>query len=266
MKRLAILCLALSSLAFSSCGTTGGQLIQIGFRAGGVSRPAGPFTFTTAQGWKVTLETARVALGPFYFNNSPPLTDNFRSGVVIIQATEQVIVNPLDPTLRDVAGGADGETGASLVCEVELFQPDQTQTAADRALLGTGIGYVAGTATDRTGATTVPFAGNIAISSNLVTQETPLVALQRVNGATAPLNFTAQTQAVELRVDPRPWFDSLDFSALLGGTPVGGRYTWDAGNCSSGGANFDAARCTFQNSLLAGVQSRSGVYQFALTP
>jgi hypothetical protein len=266
------LCLALSSLAHSSCGTTGGQLIQIAFRAGGVSlvsRPAaGPLTFTTAQGWTVTLQTARVALGPFYFNISPPPTAAFRGGVVIIEATEQVIVNALDPALKDVAGGADGETGASLVCEIDLFPPDATQSAADRQLLGSSIGYVAGTATKvtMTGTTTVPFAGNIAINTSLVTPEAPLVALERVNGATAPLNFSGQTQAVEIRVDPRAWFDSADFSALLGGTPVNGNYTWDTGNCALGSASFDGARCTFQNSLVSGVQGRSGVYQFALTP
>jgi hypothetical protein len=265
MKKLALFCLGLSSLAHSSCGTTGGQLIQIAFRAGGMSRPAaGPLTFTTAQGWTVTLQTARVALGPFYFNISPPPTAAFRGGVVIIEATEQVIVNPLDPALKVVPGGADGETGASLVCEIDLFPPDATQTAADRNLLGNSIGYVAGTATK--GATTVPFAGNIAINTSLVTPETPLVALERVNGATAALNFNGQTQAVEMRVDPRAWFDSADFSALLGGTPVNGSYTWDAGNCALGSASFDGARCTFQNSLVSGVQGRSGVYQFALTP
>src|ERR1700694_6175646 len=106
MKRIALLCLALLS-----CGTTGGKLIQIAFRAGGVSRAAaGPLTFTNPQGWTVTLQTARVALGPFYFNISPPSTSTFRSGVVIIEATEQVVVDPLDPALKDVAGGADGGT------------------------------------------------------------------------------------------------------------------------------------------------------------
>jgi hypothetical protein len=261
MKRLALLCFTLTS-----CGTTGGRLIQIEFRAGGVSRPAaGPLTFSTPQGWAVTLQTARIALGPFYFNLSPPPTSTFRGGVVIMEATAQVIVDPLDPTLKEVAGGADGETGDSLVCEIDLFPPDPTASVGDRQLLGNnGIGYVAGTATK--GATTVPFAGNIVINANLVTPQTPLVALQRVNGAAAVLSFTAQTQAVEVRVDPRGWFDSLDFTALLAGTPVGGNYTWNAANCDQGSASFDGARCAFQNSLVAGVQQRSGVYQFTVRP
>jgi hypothetical protein len=278
MKKLPLLCLAF--LALSSCGTTGGKLIGIGFRAGGVSRATGgPLTFTTNPGgWTVTLQTARIALGPFYFNISPPPTDAFRGGVVIIEATKQVILDALDPAPKDVAGGADGETGDSVVCEIGLLPPDGYASVSDRQLLGNGIpgcttfpeqgncpfGYVTGTATK--GTTTVPFAGPIAISPNLVNQLNPLVALQRVNGATAPLSFTAQTQAVEMRVDPTHWFDSVNFSALLSGTQVAGNYTWSAGNCVQGSADFDSARCAFQNSLVDGVQNRNDVYAFAVKP
>jgi hypothetical protein len=273
MKKLSLASLALLAfLVFSSCGNTGGKLIPLGFRAGGLSRAAaGPLTFTTpirqggGGGWTVTLQTARIALGPFYFNIIPPPTDSFRGGVVIIEATRQVILDVLDPALTDVAGGAEGETGDSAVCEIGLLPPDRYASANDRQLLSNGIasctdfpepgtcpfGYVAGTATK--GTTTVPFAGPIAVSPNMVTQLTPLVALQRVNGATAPLRFTEQTQAVELRVDPSPWFDSVDFSALLGGTQAGGNYTWAPGS-------------SFQSALVGGVQQRDKVYSFAVKP
>jgi hypothetical protein len=267
MKKLSLMPLALLAfLVFSSCGTTGGKLIRFPFRAGGMSRPTGgPLTFTTSAGWTVTLQTGRIALGPFYFNTSPPPTDAFRGGLVVIEVTKQVILDVLDPALKDVAGGADGETEHSLVCEIGLLPPDGFASASDRQLLSNGIpgctafpapgtcpfGYVAGTATK--GATTVPFAGPIAIPPNLVNQLNPLVALQRVNGATAPLSFTEQTQAVEMRVDPRPWFDSVDFSALVGGTQVAGNFTWDTGS-------------SFQSALLGGVQQKNGVYAFAVKP
>ena len=89
------------ALLLLSCGSTGGALVTLPFRAGGV---AGPPTFTTASGWTVTLSTAKIALGPFYFNAFPPSTQTFRSGVVIIEATEQVVVDALDPSLHDVPG------------------------------------------------------------------------------------------------------------------------------------------------------------------
>jgi hypothetical protein len=251
--------LLLLGLCAASCGSTGGKLITIGFRAGGVSRAAsGPLTFSITDPttkkviWTVTLQTARVGLGPFYFNAESPPTAAFRGGTVIIQATEQVIVDPLDPALKSVPGGADGETGPSLVCEIDLFPPPQSVV----------IGYVSGVATN--GTTSVPFAGPIAINPNLVTPEQPLVAWERVNGAAAVLSFTADTQEVDLRVDPSHWFDSADFSALLGSAPVAGVYGWDPSNCNAN--SLDSARCTFQNAVLSGVRATIGVYQFSVVP
>jgi hypothetical protein len=243
----------LLGLCAASCGSTGGKLITIGFRAGGVLRAAsGPLTFSTTTGWTVTLQTARIGLGPFYFNVEPPPTAAFRGGTVIIEATEQVIVDPLSPVLKNVVGGADGETGDSLVVEIDLFPPPSS----------TVIGSVAGTATK--GSTTVPFAGPIAINPNLVTPQKPLVALERVNGASAALSFTADTQEVDLRVDPSHWFDSADFSALLASAPVAGVYGWDPSNCDPN--SLDSARCTFQNALLSEVQALTGVYHFSVVP
>jgi hypothetical protein len=94
-----------------------------------------------------------------------------------------------------------------------------------------------------------------------------LLQLNGVNGATVNLSFTAQTQAVELRVDPSGWFNdpNVNFSALVGVTPIQGHY-WDTSNCAQGGNDFDGARCTFQNSLYKGAAQVEGVYQFTVTP
>jgi hypothetical protein len=272
---------AASALLAASCGQTGGKLIQIGFRAGGVQRSgSGAFTFQAcvgpgldacpAKGWTVTLQTARIALGPFYFNTDYPPTQTYRGGTVIIEATEQTIVDVLDPTLQTVPGGARGETGTSRVAEIGLLAPDSQSSISDQQLFSTGgqpetgFGYVAGTATN--GTMTVPFAGRIAVNPSRVTQRQPLVYQQRVNGADANLIFAADTTAVSLRVDPSHWFDQCKFAPLLGGTPVNGSYTWEISNCVQGNANFDSGRCAFQNALYDGVQLRSGVFQFALTP
>jgi len=232
-----------------SCGSTGGALVTLPFSTGG--QAAGPLTFTTPTGWTVTLQTATIALGPFYFNNVPPSTQTFRNGLVIIQVTRQVVVDALDAALHDVPSGADGETGVSVAVEIDLFPPDDTQPSSFRAQLGGNVGLVAGTATK--GSTTLAFSGPITIDTNLVTPTTPLVALQRVRGAAVNLDFTALPQALVLRVDPIHWFDLVDFSILLQGTPSGGVYTWDV-------------HSTFLNSLVQGVKSESGVYQFELVP
>jgi hypothetical protein len=267
--------LGISGLSASTCGSTGGKLIAIAFRAGGLSRPAaGPLTFCNdprgapCQGWTVTLQSARIALGPFYFNIDPPPGESTRGGVVIIQATEQVVVDPLDPVLKDVPGGADGQTDMSHYCEIDLLplQPSSPASAADRQLLGSAAtAYVAGTATK--GSTSVPFAGLVVINTSVATPQQPLIALQRVSGALANLTFASETQTLELRVDPTHWFDAVDFADLLGSAPVNGSYTWSPDNCSQSSASFDAARCRFQFHLLTdGIKLSVGVYQFSLSP
>jgi len=266
--------LAVVGLCASTCGSTGGALIKIGLRAGGLSRPAaGPLTFCNAQdapctGWTVTLQTARIVLGPLYFNVDPPPGESTRGGLVIMQATEQFVVDPLDPALKDVPGGADGQTDTSHYCEIDLLplQATSTASAANRQLLGNAAtAYVAGSASK--GSTTAPFAGLVVINTSVATPQQPLIALQRVSGALANLTFTEAMQTVELRVDPTHWFDAVDFADLLGSTPVSGTYTWSPDNCAQNSASFDAARCRFQFHLLTdGIKLSVGVYQFSLTP
>jgi len=245
--------------AIASCsGTTGGALVTLPFKSGGAQVSS---TFTTATGWTVTLQTALIALGPFYFTISPPSQALATSGVVIIQATEQVVVDALNPNLQNVPGGADGETGTSIAAVIGLNPPDSTQSPSLQALLGTNVGLVAGTATK--GGTTVQFSGPIAINPNLASAAVPLAYLEQVSGALADLTFLASPQVLELRVDPTSWFDAVDFSLLLRGSPSNGVYTWDVSDCS--GQSFaQTAQCEFLDTLLQGVQSETGVYLFQL--
>jgi hypothetical protein len=240
MTRAAAFALVLSA---ACSNTTGGDLITLPFVAGGVARDATqPFTFTTPVGWTVTLNDALIALGPFYFNVNAPRTGTFRSGVVIVEATEQVVVNALDPTLAAVAGGADGETGTAVAVEIGLLPPDPTNGSAADAL-GAGFGFVDGTAT--MGATTVAFTGQIAVNQSLVTATEPLADLERIKGAAVDIEFPAAPRTLVLRVDPTHWFDQSQFDEIPSGT-----WTVDS---------------TFAAQLLQGVESEAGVYAFSLS-
>jgi hypothetical protein len=245
-------CLVLAAAVLVGCAnTTGGDLINIPFEAGGVQRDATqPFTFTTPTGWNVTLDQALIAVGPFYFNVDPPSTDEFRSGIVIIQATEQTIVDALDPTLHVVTGGANGETGSAVAVEIGLLAPDandQASDPSDSATLGTAFGFASGVAT--MGSATVGFQGEITVDQSLVTATEPLAALQRIQGAAVDLTFAAAPQALVLQVDPTHWFDQSDFSEVTGGT-------WSI--------DTTGPAATFATQLLEGVKAESGVYQFSL--
>jgi len=239
------LALVAAPLALFACGgTTGGDVITLPFSVGGVQ---GPLTFQNPQGWTVELETAQIWLGPFYFNAFPPVTDQFRSGVVIVEATEQVSVNALDPSLQQIPGGADGETGQAVAVEIDLFPPGETpENSSGCPLLAQQIGTVAGTATK--GATTIPFNGPIVIPDTASVQ-VPCLELLAIQGASVDLTFTSGTQTLVLTVDPTHWFDLVDFSQLLQAQPISGVYTW-------------GAQSEFMSQLIQGVKSESGVYSF----
>jgi hypothetical protein len=252
---LGILTLTLLLTLLTCCsGTTGGALLHLPFRAGGIARDASqPFTFTTASGWTVTLDRAEQAVGPLYFNLSAPPTDQFRGGQVIVQVTQQQVIDLLDPTLHDVAAGADGETGHAVSVEIGLRPPDATQSDDARTLLGQGFAYVSGTAR-KAGAADVAFAGPLVIVAVLPTSTTnpPLDQLQRVKGAAVDLTFSAAPQRLELRVDPSHWFDAVDFAPLLTApTTDGTHHTWKPNS-------------VFQTQVLAGVRGEIGVYDFQL--
>jgi len=230
--------LALLALGAVECGgTTGGHLIQMPLLAGGIARDASqPFTFVTGQGWNVTLTQAEVVLGPLYFNIDAPSTASFRSGVVIVQATQQFIVDLLDPTLQNVPGGADGETGTAVSVEIGFYTTvnqynDMALVGADGGAQKTlpaplagdgqqGTAYLAGEATKQ--GAVVHFAGRVQITGALVTQGTPIDFLATLTGACAGitppacgLEFTTTSGPLQLRVNPADWFNQADFCNVV---------------------------------------------------
>ena len=226
MKRVACALVLLALDAIGCGGTTGGHLLQVPFEAGGIARDASqPFTFVTEQGWTVTLTQADVVLGPLYFNVIASQTIGFRSGVVIMQVTQQFIVNMLDPTLVAVPNGADGETGTAVSVEVGFFTAvngynDTIPLPAPLAEDGQkGTAFLAGQASK--GGVIVPFAGRVQITNALVTGLDPIDYLARVGGALCNLTFTPTSGPLELRVNPSRWFDQANFCDLVVSPPAG---------------------------------------------
>lgn len=128
---------------------------------------------------------------------------------MLIQATEQVELNTLDPTLHDVPGGADGETGHAVAAQVGLYPPNSFVGTSGYQTGGT-VGSVSGVAISGDGLTRISFSGPITIDNSL-TSASDLPSLQQVNGAAVDLAFSQLAKVLELRVDPRLWLDSVDF-------------------------------------------------------
>jgi hypothetical protein len=259
MRSRFCLLLLLALGAFECGGTTGGNLIQMPLEAGGIARDASqPFTFVTQQGWTVTLTAAEVVLGPLYFNIDASEQNVFRNGVVIVQATNQFIVDMLDPTLQNVPGGANGETGIAVSVEIGFYTTvnDYNESALVGADGGSitlpapladdgqqGTAYLAGKASKQ--GAVVDFAGRVQITGALVSQGSPIDWLARVAGACAnlgdphcELKFTTTSGPVELRVDPTLWFDQANFCNLVLPPPV--RVAGDGGVGDAGGRDAGA--------------------------
>ena len=254
LARRDLLKLSAAGLLAGCGGSTGGALVTPSFAVGGLERDpgAGPLGFASGRGWQITLEAAAMTLGPIYFNIGAPNGEAFRGPLVIVQVTHQVVVDLLDPVLHPVPGGADGQSGRAVVAEIGLLPPDASSSDADRARFGQAFGLIAGRASKA--GVEIPFAGVLAIDRSLATPQTPLAALQRVRSAAVDLEFTAAPQQLTMRVDPRLWFESVEFDQLLAGAPdADGRYGWPL-------------RGSFMTLLLQGVKAEEAVYRFALAP
>jgi hypothetical protein len=283
--------LACFALAAASCGgSTGGNLIKMSLEAGGVTRDASTsLTFVTGQGWTVELTAAQVVLGPLYFNIDSPQPSVYRSGVVIVQATEQFVVDALSPTLVTVPGGADGESGHAVSAEIGFYT--QAESYNDTITLPSplaaggqqGTAYLAGEATKD--GVVIDFAGRVQITNALVSGLEPIDQLSRVAGAVCDLDFTTTSAPLQLRVNPSHWFDQANFCSLIPAaasvvTSDGGSDGGDAGAEASSSSAAPAVACApivgkvydwtdtnpFNAQVLGGLAASVGVYHFELGP
>jgi hypothetical protein len=239
MKRRSFALALALALAVGGCADTiGAQRVTFAVEAAGVERDAAqPLTFTTDQGWSVTLTEARVALGPLYLNTLAPLEADRRSplrrsledfllpsahadgeshlgaGRVVGEVTTQVEVDALNPAFAAIPGGGDGVAEPSLTAEAWLYNRD--------GALGGAAVRVAGTA--HRDDQDVTFEGALVIDQALVAAGGSLDQARKVRGIPARLTL-AQGGVLRVRVDPRGWFDGADFRELTTGPGRDGRY------------------------------------------
>jgi hypothetical protein len=158
-----------------------------------------------------------------------------------------------------------------------------------------GTAYLAGQASK--GGAVIQFAGRVQITSALVTSQSPIDQLARVPGACpsgiesdCSLTFTTTSEPLELRVNPSHWFDFANFCEIVTPPPEasgsdGGAIVdppdesaGDAGVRDGGGTAAVPAPCSpvagtvygwadtnpFNSTVLGGMKSAIGVYQFSL--
>ncbi|MEI9936631.1 MAG: hypothetical protein WDO69_05345 [Pseudomonadota bacterium] len=213
------------ALAVVGCGPseTGGQLVTFQAFASGVADANGSLDFDTGAGFHVQLTEAAMHIGAVYFRLGQANPGDANASCVGdttygLQVPGAVDVDVLSSERQAflVTGNATSDLDQS--AEIWLVDGNINTVASS-----TVIASVAGVATRR--AVTFPFQGSITIGQNrLIPSSNPAepganpICKQRIVSP-IPLQIRPTVGgALVLQIDPRPWLDDLDFSALLPGS------------------------------------------------
>ncbi|HEY2743477.1 MAG TPA: hypothetical protein VGL86_02600 [Polyangia bacterium] len=264
MRTLALVAL----IAAAGCnGTTGSGLVTFTARAGGPAdvTPGGPIDFDTGSGFHVTLTMAQLHFGAVYLNQSVPSSGGPQEpcilpGIYVGQAFGPcdasglcgVDVDLLSPTLTTFTTNGEGTVNQAVEADVWLTGGDINATDDPTPIL-----EVTGTATRA--ADSWPFTSTITISSNRAIPP-PNAAMPGANpicreriASLIPVDFTlTDGGTLDLRIDPRGMFNSVDFATLA---PSGSTTTLTIPDTSDGAGQ----------ALYKGVLANAGVYEFTWT-
>jgi hypothetical protein len=219
---------ALGLAAASGCvAQTGGQTVDFQVAAAGpTDAVAGqPMSFTTAAGWEVVLNQAKLHIGAVYLDESRPIsggqaTGCYLTGTYVAQETSGLDVDLLNPGLQLFPAKAHGITEpTALVGQVWLTGGDINASTDPTPIL-----VVVGAATQA--GSSFPFTGTVTISSNRQAATSgaaggaPICKGRIVTPIDAvPIQTTG---GLLLLIDPRRYFAGVDFSQLPADPSTGG--------------------------------------------
>jgi hypothetical protein len=276
-RKTLLLTLLLAPALGGCVGTTGSGLVDFDAFASGpadaTGAPGSPHSYTFQSpysGYEVTLTTATLQIGAVYLDATPcsggsavtacvnqnaetvAQVNGGVTGAYGVQTTG-VLLDALSPDPQPFAAPGSGILQAARSAEVWLAAPDAMADSIDDPNNAAIIATVAGTATKA--GQTYPFTASVSIGQNrVIPPQNPAlpganpICLQRIVRPiclTPPV--TPEAGSLHVDVDPKGWFDDVDF-ALLG--PAGGAIPDD--NTDANGRNF------FQ-----GIESSTGVYSFS---
>jgi hypothetical protein len=226
MRSLMVLSCAVALVA-ACVGTTGGELVAFPAAAAGPvdAQADKPLEFMTGR-WHVVLTRATLHIGAVYLDQSQPVsgsqgTSCILPGTYVAQVTTGRDVDLLSPTAQRFPVQGKGTTfPPALVGQIWLTCGDinaETQATCRPDNPTTPVLIIAGTADDPNGAT-IPFEGTITIGANRQATGSQAaggdpICKDRI--VSIPANVTVQsTGGLLVRIDPRQFFNSLDFSQL----------------------------------------------------
>ncbi|MBL9003994.1 MAG: hypothetical protein JNJ46_07090 [Myxococcales bacterium] len=252
--------LAVSLGCWAGCGdTTGGARVAFDVAAAGPSdATGGALTFMSPQGYRVTLDRARLYIGALYLNQTVPTsgaqeTGCIRPGIYVAQATGSLWVDALSPQQQPFATRGEGIASEAKAGELWL-------TAGDIQRIDDNTVIVDAAGTAQRGGQSYPFEAQLSIGRNrLIPSMDPAypgtnpICKQRIVSLIPTDLIPQEGGTLLLRIDPRRWFDTVDFSQVpkVQDSPALYRFS---------NRNDNPADLSLFNN---GIRSRSGPYSFS---
>ncbi|HVR61806.1 MAG TPA: hypothetical protein VMU50_07885 [Polyangia bacterium] len=210
----------LGALACGACvGQTGGDTVVFAVAASGpADAVAGqPLTFSTG-GFSVSLARAQLHVGAVYLDQSAPVsggqaTGCYLTGTYVAEETSALDVDLLDPAPQRFPTDARGITDpAPRVGELWLTGGDVNAASDPTVILS-----VAGSATQ--GAVTLAFTGTVTIGANRQPATTSAaggspICKQRIVTPIPAAPALRASGGLLVRIDPRRYFEAVDFTQL----------------------------------------------------
>ena len=238
-------------------GTTGSALVTFSGEASGPSgADGGSLSFTTGSGADVTLTKAQLHLGAVYLNQSVPASGAaaepcISPGIYVAELFGGLDVDLLSPSAVPFPSSGEGTETEAHTAEVWLVGGDVNADDDSTPIL-----EVAGSAT-QDGAS-YPFMATVTIGAN----RKPLVSNAAMPGANPICHRRIVTPilvditpksggTLALHIDPRPMFNSVDFSKVTEVPDAPGTYEIPDTSSGAGGALFKGLTASF------------GVYSFS---
>ncbi len=195
---------------------TEGKLVSFAAEAVGEPQAA---SFDSPRGYRVTLSTARLRIGALYLNQTNPAgwsteTACILPGIYTGEVRGGVELDALSATAQPFAVSGTGTNAPTHAAELWLTDGDVNADESRTPVL-----ELAGVAVK--GADHWPFEARVTIGRNRATPpRSPAlpgsnpICKQRIVSP-VPVDFVlAAGGTVRLKVDPRRWFDSVEFSGL----------------------------------------------------
>lgn len=220
VRRLSARALPFTLLSSIACvGTTGSDLFRFSAFASGPPDASHRFEFDSSLGFHVTLTKANLHIGATYLtqavvNRGSQSTSCIEPGIYVAQVTSPVDVDVLSPVPQVFSADGQGTADRALTGEVWLTGGDVNQTEDSTVILD-----LAGTASRAE--QIFPFEGRVTIGRNHAVRIAdptkpglnPICKRRIV--APIPVDLSLfEGGALFLRIDPRGWFNTVNFSLL----------------------------------------------------